>query len=433
MIQMAEKIKVAWICSFSNELIRSRVKTKVGFLTKLMWKIIKNRVPKASVDRGIWNTNAFKEFENLEEVEMHVITPCAYLVGRIAEFTNNGIVYHVFHDETSNLLTSVFIKLAKPSFYPYKHNRRIISDLLKQIDPDIVHLIGAENPAYSLSILDIPSSVPTIVQLQTLMNDPDFCKNYPIDNQSYNYRAEVEKQVLLKADYIGTRVDKFIRIIKESIKPNAIFVSTSLAVGEALHNDETKKEFDFVYFASNISKAADVALEAFGIAFQKKSNMTLDVIGEYSSDMKRHLDLIIDQYGFSDAVTFEGSLETHEDVLRQIRKSKNALLPLKIDITSGTIREAMANGLPVITTDTGEKGTQLLNLDYQTVLISPKNDCKAIAHNMLMLSESEELSQKLRNNAYRRLSEEYDNEKVVNEYLLIYKECIASRQKLKGA
>ena len=42
-------------------------------------------------------------------------------------------------------------------------------------------------------------------------------------------------------------------------------------------------------------------------------------------------------FGIKDAVTFEGMLPTHDDVIAQIRKSRFALLPLRIDLTSGTI------------------------------------------------------------------------------------------------
>ena len=208
------------------------------------------------------------------------------------------------------------------------------------------------------------------------------------------------------------------------MRPEAIILNLGLALQDHIVKDETEKEYDFVYFAANISKAADLAIEAFALAHKTKPDITLDVIGAYADEYKSNLDSIIDKYGITEAVTFEGSLPTHDDVLRQIRLSRFALLPLKVDLTSGTIREAMSNGLPVVTTDTGDFGTQKLNLKRQNVLISPIGDHQALASNMLRLLDDENLAEMLRQNAYQTRSEVRSNEMTARRYVEAYKACI---------
>jgi len=425
---MNRKIRVAWICDFSNEKIREKITIHIGIVRNLIWKFKKNQCQALQTDKGVWNTNAFREFEKRDDVELHVIAPCPLLKQRKQDFILDGIHYYFYRDESTNLLRTLYRQIIKPKYYHYRSNRRIVKGLIKRIAPDVVHLIGAENPHYSLCLLDIQKSVPTIVQLQTLMNDPNFFGNYPIDEQSYRYRSSVEKSVILRADYIGTRAKKFISIIRDSIKPDIRLINTTLAVGEDIQEEQVKKQFDFVYFASNINKAGDLALEAFGKAFQIHPNISMDIIGGYDNEFKHALDIIIKKYDIGDAVTFEGRLKTHDDVLEQIRKSRYALLPLRIDLISGCIREAMSNGLPVITTDTGELGTQMLNKDYECALISSKDDTDALAKNMLILLNDANVADRLRNNGLKRQLERYDNSRVVDEYIDAYKKCLTEKR-----
>ena len=225
-------------------------------------------------------------------------------------------------------------------------------------------------------------------------------------------------------NYVGTPAAKYKEIIRREMNPTAIILNTGLALKDPIVTEQCEKKYDFVYFAANISKAADLAIEAFAIAHKTKPEITLDVIGSYADEYKNQLDSLIDKLRIRDAVTFEGSLPTHEDVLKQIRLSRFALLPLKVDLTSGTIREAMSNGLPVVTTDTGELGTQKLNIKRQNVLISPIGDHQALADNMLRLLEDEDLANTLRQNAYQTRSEVRSNEMIARNYVEAYKACI---------
>ena len=62
-----KKIKVAWICHFSNEEIRNQLhfrKDIVGLIKK-----------RPMIDFAQWNTYAINEFKKFNDVELHVISP----------------------------------------------------------------------------------------------------------------------------------------------------------------------------------------------------------------------------------------------------------------------------------------------------------------------------------------------------------------------
>ncbi len=416
---MQEKtLKVAMICHFSNPKVQQKLKLKVGFLEYVVRKIKRLPTdPRIFIgEYSIWVTNAIEEYEKMtDEIELHVVTPHSNMAKNVQEFNDNGIYYHFFQDESCKTLKRLK-RIVSPSIdlSRYVENRQRISRFLKCIKPDIVYMIGVESPFYALSALDIPHNIPLLIQLQTLMCDPSFEKNYPISHDMYLYRSSVEVNVIKRADYIGSTIKKMKNVIVQDVKSDAVFLKSNLAIGEKIFDKHVEKKFDFVYYAANISKAFDLALEGFAIAHERIPNITLLVVGAYDAEYKNKMDARIKELSLEKVITFTGRLPTHDDVLNKIRESRFALIPLKIDIISGTIRESMANGLPVVTTIT-DGGTPMLNETRETVLLSPIGDHEALANNMLRLLNDSELASRLKKNGYIRIQERYSNASLVQQ------------------
>jgi poly(glycerol-phosphate) alpha-glucosyltransferase len=188
----------------------------------------------------------------------------------------------------------------------------------------------------------------------------------------------------------------------------------ALAVGENITKATFKKEHTFIYFAKEIEKAADWAIEAFAIVNKRYPDTTLRIVGGYQTGYKRELDERLSALGITERVTFTGSLPTHDDVINEVRKSTFAVLPLKIDLIAGTIREAMANGIPVVTTIT--PATPELNEKRKSIMLSEKGDFNGMANNMMELIENKTLAEQLQANAYETLKDRYDNETIAKQW-----------------
>lgn len=402
---MKEKIKVIWICYVSNLKIRSHLEPARWTAKAVLRRLFKKH-PTPISDFAVWNTNAIREFEKFHDIELHVVSPHAR-IAKCQEFIVDSIHYHIFPNEDDSLYRSILSRILHITNKRYRKNSHQILNVVKKVRPDIIHMIGAENPFYGESAMFMPYIIPFVVSLQTMMNDPNFFNNYPITKELYEYRASVEAKILNRADYIGTTLEYFRKIVLNYVNPNAKFLDISLAVEEVINLEATAKEYDFVYFAEDISKAADYAVEAFAILKEKYPNVTLHIVGGYSDEYLKKLQLRITYLNIQKNVDFTGRLETHEDVILEIRKSRFALLPLKIDLISGTIREAMANGLPVVTTIT--PATPSLNEQGQSVLLSEKGDFEAMAENMRMLLEDESLVKEIRENAVAVIKQKYNS------------------------
>lgn len=411
---MKNRIRVVWVCNFSNREVRSSLNRREARIEKT----IRNLLGKSSLenhDYAQWITNGIKCFERFSEVELHIIAPQHYIKGDIQEFEDKGIFYHFFNNEAYSLLFKARTVLIGNDGYKYEKNRKTIKDLIAKINPQIVHIIGAENEDYALSAIDIPHNIPVIVQMQTLLNDPEFIKRSPIYS---DYKRACEMKVLQRADYIGTTIEHFKELVSKNIVNNPKFIRIELALGEKPNHAQVDKIYDFVYFSVNINKAVDYAIEAFAIAQKKYPQITLDVIGGYSAEFKKQVDKRISELGIESNVIFEGLLPTHEDVLHHISYSRFALLPLKVDMIAGTIREAMAAGLPVVTTITPV--TPKLNEQRRSVLLSEKGDFQSMADNMIALIDSDSLCHELVSNADITLMERYDNDSAMREWVEAY-------------
>ena len=406
---MKNKLRVVWICSVSNPQIRERIKfRKLSFLN-----FVRTLVGRSIGDSAQWNTNAINEFEKFNDIELHIISPFSNILG-IQEFNINGIYYHFFHNEDDNIFSKIYNKLSKNRNKTFPRNSKTIAKIVENINPDIIHLICAENPHYSESVLHLNNRKPIIVSLQTLLKDPIVFNNYPSFHNEYRYRVITESKIINKVDYIATKSEHFKTIIRTEINDKAKFLNMSLAIGEELHLDNCEKTYDFVYFAVGISKAIDYAIEAFAIAKNKHPNITMLVVGGYSLSLMSELKKRMNELSIVDNIHFTNILPTHEDVLSEIRKARFALLPLKADLVSSTIREAMANGLPVITTITPV--TPKLNEDRNCILLSEKGDFKAMADNMCLLLEDEDLAKEMQKNAAIFITEKYSNNALMNEW-----------------
>lgn len=409
---MEQKLKVVWVCEFSDSKTRSKLEYSRFYYRRIL-SFIPGMKLLCDNDLAVYLSNGIKQFEYYKDVDLTVICHQMGIKGDRQQFDINGVHYICYRDQLDNLFSYLYKRLFPNRRRKYRKNRRIIANCIRELKPNLVHFWGAENPHYSLAALDVPKGIPCLVSLQTLMSEPGYDKNYPISKPLYEYRSKVESNVLRHCDYILTKSSSYPAIIKQYIKTQAKFLRIGLPVGVDVNTDYTLKQYDFVYFAGKISKAGDIAIEAFAIACKKHPELTLNMSGAYASDYKKNLDERIKELGIEQNVFFTGSKNTHDEVIAHIKKSRFALIPIKVDYVSSTILESMASGLPVVTTITA--GTPTLNEKRQSVLLSDLRDFDSIAQNMIRLVEEPALAQTLKENAIITIQEKYSNSAFMEE------------------
>ena len=261
-------IKLAIICHFSNQSIRDK-------LSLFKWRIYRY------FDFGKWVTNILDAISRYDEFEVHVISPHRGMKSSFQEFEDNNIHYYFYRDE----LPFPFGKLENLLFSQEKRNypriRKIVKRIIKKINPNIVNLIGAENPYYSITALDI-ENIPIILHCQTVYANPNRIRNAGEINQK---RWNLEIELFHKIPYIACSGKMYYDLIKK-YEPNAIIFPRKWPVSKFPDIPEVNKRYDFAYFARmlNKNKGFDDAIEAISIVANKYPNIKILAVGNYENN-----------------------------------------------------------------------------------------------------------------------------------------------------
>lgn len=397
-------LKVAWICHFSNLEVRHRLPLS-GLRVRNVIKEFLGKKKTYYRDFAPWITELIKEFEKFEHIELHIISPHVGLKPLSFSFERNGISYNFFKsDRLYNLITKRF----RTSTDKYQSNKKLILELLTKIKPDIINLIGAENPYYAASILEI-KNLPVYVSVQTVYSNPQRNTHSKMDTE----RARIEMQIFRKEIYYGC-TGRMHRDLINQHNPQAIFFKMFFPVMQpsvSEKEENTDNAFDFVLFAATVDKrkGAEDAIEAVAIVKKMEKNVVLNLVGSCTNAYRAYLNKRITDLDLDQNIVFTDYFSSHADMQQHVRKSRFALLPIKLDVIPGTVIEAILLGLPVVTYKT--TGTPYLNRDGEAVLLADIGDIVKLADNMLKLMHSPALAEKLRLNAKYFVENELDNTK----------------------
>lgn len=392
-------IKIAVICHFSNPQIRRYLKLYNGKYYSYK-------------DFGLWNVNIINGLKNCDAIEVHVIAPHPGMKEQIQEFECDNVFYHFYRAYPLYPIGNILSKLGYYKFTKYSCNRKLVKKILHNIKPELVNLIGAENPYYSITALDV-EGIPIIIHLQTVYANPDRIKK---TGNVDSFRWEVELKLFKKTRYMACTGRMYYDLVKK-YNPSAIVFPRRWPVSNFPMIPEVPKRYDFAFFARllNKNKGFDSAIEAIAIAVKKHPNMRVLAVGSWDGD-RNYFENKIVELGINDNLDIHPSFPDYLDMLRYVKQARFALLPIKMDVLSGTILEALNMGMPVVTCRTS--GTPSLNIKRNTALISDIEDNEALAENMIRLYENEDLAETLRNNGLLYIREK-EEENIHNAEIMV--------------
>jgi len=416
---MSNTIKVAWICHFSNAEVRKRLPLSNRYIFNFLKKLFGKKRKTVYADFAPWINDLIKEFEMFNDVELHVIAPHKGLKPFKHEFVYKDIHYHFFKPELPLYLSKMANIILKNRNKRFCLSRLLVKALIKKIKPDIVNLIGTENPYYSITGLDI-DNIPVFVSAQTVYSNPlrkihsDSC-----DDFIWNLELKLHK----KFRYFGCSGRMHRDLILKN-NPEAIIFKMFFPKQKPPQVNKVPKEFDFVFFSSGVSKKKGIedALDALAIVKKQKPNVKLNVSGRCAHAYKNYLLAKIAKLNIQDNVFFNDYFPVHADMYQHLKRSAFALLPIKLDVIPGTVIESILLDLPVVTYKT--TGTPYLNKDGEAVLLSEIDDVQALAKNMITLLNSPELAEKLKRNARKFVEKEFDNAILARRLVSDYKAVI---------
>jgi len=297
------------------------------------------------------------------------------------------------------------------------------TDLISELQPDIIHAHSTYvvfNKVIAKMRLMNKLKVPAIVTIHGLPKPlilPDgkettdyneFAADFGFDlvlAVSKNVAGTIKK-------YLDSDFHELVRVLYSGI---------DLSVFRPL--PDLEKQWDLAFMGRlEIMKSVDLFPEMLSILKQKFPNLAMMMTGEGS--LKNRLFSEFEEQGVASMVDYRGVVEP-EEVPTLINKSRIFIYPSRQEPFGLSIIEAMACGVPVVTTDVFGP-SEIVSNDYDGVAVPP-DDVEALAEAVETLLRDSNLRD--RKNAIKTVHDKFDIRLHVRELVAIYDNLIEREKK----
>lgn len=325
---------------------------------------------------GGWLVNTSKVISEQKNIELHVAFPHKK-EKEIKKLKGTNINYHLFP----------LIDLKNKDSKKSKEN---ISNLLRDIQPDIVHIFGTEY-AHSLVFVKecIRLNIKSIVTIQGLIsviskhymaNLPHYVQkrftlrdllkrdNIYIQQKKFEERGELEKETIKLAENIIGRTT-WDRACTLQINPKANYYHCNETLRDSFYYDkwdinDCEKHTLFLSQGSYPIKGLHYILEAMPLILEEFPDTKLYVAGQditrsgslvdklKLSSYGKYIKSLISKYNLKGRIAFTGLLD--EDQMRKRYLKTNVFVsPSVIENSPNSLAEAMILGVPTVTSHVG--------------------------------------------------------------------------------
>lgn len=200
--------------------------------------------------------------------------------------------------------------------------------------------------------------------------------------------------------------------------PNIIDPEIFYPRSEAAASDATRSRFTIV-ITRNLESiyGLDTAIHAVALVRAQISDVCLKVAG--SGPQRTELERLVQGLGLDDSVVFLGRLGRAE-IVDLYHNADIMLNPSTVDNMPNSVLEAMACGVPVISTDVG--GVPYIVRDGQTALLVAPADAQQMAGAVLKLHGDRVMCSRLAENSLQEVARYYWSE-VRLQWLDLYRNC----------
>lgn len=376
-------MKIVFLCHFSTNTIRGHLNLKSYTYRNIIRKW-RGATPICYSDFALWVSDYITEFEKYDDIDVHIIAPHKGMKKDVQSFDIDNIHYHIVKCDGPIWQDVVNKRFNQQKKNKYATIRKRIRNITNSVNPDIVLLCGAENPYYSLAVLDVKDK-PIYVILQTLLNDPKRIEM----GVGTEYRRNVELEVFKHSGYFSTSDTKAIKTIK-SVNSKAICLPSGFPTHRPYVPLDVEKESDFVFFSRIITKNKGIedVLAALTIVKKEVPAVNLNIIGGCKPDYLPFLQNEVLRMGIQDNVHFLGFFQSIEETYAHVATGRAVVVPGITASLNSTVRESMLIGLPTICYET--PGTKNINKEKRCLLTAPLNDIQGLAELMLFALNNEE-------------------------------------------
>jgi len=388
-----------------------------------------------------WIQETLNLFKGKDDVEYHVVAP-NYASNQNVACERDGIHFHFYHYSPTWLskLTAPIIKRTVKHSEPYKIAERLANTLtgfrtpaktaaaiIREINPDLIHLYGSENPDYAAPAIKLMQEYPMLLTVQGFAYMQSPSKMF-LEKKFYDYRVKFES-------YLNNNIGFFISSQKrtaqefKNLKPGhfnsceAVFFVTVITKVPKEDASTTEKKYDLVYYARiDRNKGIEDLIDVLSDLKTKGRLLKTLVMGRGSESYIDQLKTTIKDKELGELIDFAGFIENHEDVYKLAAQARLMVLPTHNDGIPNTIREAMFMKLPVVANNVG--GIPRFNENRRCIHLVELGDLEGLADGICKVMDDDTYREELIRNAFQEAQEVYSPDAVYEQTIQAYKEVI---------
>jgi glycosyltransferase involved in cell wall biosynthesis len=211
--------------------------------------------------------------------------------------------------------------------------------------------------------------------------------------------------------------------VPSTIVPNVIDLTRFNPKGRPINEKTNPISRDckkHIIVTRNLEQIYDIgaAIRAFRLVQQRLPEVRLTIAG--SGSEFRKLESLVIEFEMDDKVTFTGRLDNHR--MAQLYNSADVMLnPSTVDNMPISILEALASGVPVVSTDVG--GVPYVVEDGKTAVLVPVGDYKAMAEELVKMLTDDALARRI-SSAGLEVVKKYTWPQVKHRWLEVYGTCM---------
>ena len=395
-------MKIAIICHFTHKEIQERIKPI---------KPVKEFAP--------WVKYLVDEFQNYPDHEYYVISPHEWL-SKDKSFQIGNVHFYFFKWGMPIIGRHWPGKINLDFFTHYFINKMKVRNYISKLKPDVINLIGAENPYYSSTIFQFKSLYPVIVTIQ------GFYRRFTPSNKLNNFekfRYDTEYRILTEFREFVIQTEETEQYLR-GINQIARFHQVTFPIQFSQYEIEpVEKKYDFVFFA-RVAKDKGIFdyLDAIKELQIKNKQVKAMIIGPCSKKMSAWIASFVKSNSLEDNIAHVGFIETQIELFKKVKEARISVLPTYNDIISGTVIESMFLGIPVITYRTGS--IPEVNVVRENIIICDQGNKSELIITMGRLLNNKDRRSELSANGRDWAIRRFNNEKSMNDYFNALKETI---------
>lgn len=350
---------------------------------------------KGGAERAITNISSHMIKEN----EVHFLG-----LKKIDNFysISNKIKYHLMERESDY----------KKNFFIRNINRLTkIRKIIKEVNPDVI-ISFAREQSYRILLLNYFNKRKIIVSVR---NDP-----------KHEYTTFKEKLVM---KILYKRVNGFVfqteeakKFFDKKVQDKSVIIPNPINEEYLSGNTKVKKEKKIVSVGRLVEQKNHAFLiDSFAKIANAFSDYSLVIYG--SGELKENLQKQINSYGLDKRIILAGEVQ---DVRKNIEDASLFILPSIYEGMPNSLIEAMALGLPVISTDCPCGGPRFLIQNNVNGILVPVNDVNELADEIEKILTDDEFREKIGKNA-KNIRKILDSDKINQQWMNFISKTLGSR------